>query len=394
MSQSRKPKLSAYACQNVTETDIKSVCEILASDYLTQGPATVEFESKIANYIGVPTAENVSVVSSGTAALHLACLSLNVGANTNVWVPSISFVATANAPKLCGASVNFCDCNSLDGTLDLDSLEQKLIRADQIGILPDVLMIVHLGGLPMQIERILALKKQFGFMLIEDACHAFGAEYQDGTIVGSCSEIEVTTFSFHAIKNLTTAEGGAVVSTNTNVSERVKVLRSHGVVKGVDAKRPWIYDQAEIGLNYRLSDLQCSLGLSQLSRALESKLYRQKIAKSYIKSFDKMLSQSVFREMPEYKSVERSVWHLFRISLADHAKRDEIIKALTVHEIGFSVNYRPIPLNSFWRECVEISDYQNALIYSETTLSLPIHLKMEPKDAEYVASIVQSSIFN
>ena len=256
-----------YGRQDIDEADIESVVEVLRSDWLTQGPRIDEFETSLATTVG---AGHAVAVNSATSALHIACLALGLRSGGRMWTTPNSFVASANCGIYCGAAVDFVDIDPVTYNISTAQLQKKLEEAKQSHLLPDVMVVVHHSGQSCDMRTISELAQQYGFRIIEDASHAVGAEYA-GEAVGNCRFSDVVVFSFHPVKIITTAEGGAALTNDGLVAESMRRLRSHGVTRDStlfesDENAPWYYEQIDLGFNYRITDLQAALGLSQLKR--------------------------------------------------------------------------------------------------------------------------------
>ncbi|MBT4945932.1 MAG: UDP-4-amino-4,6-dideoxy-N-acetyl-beta-L-altrosamine transaminase, partial [Candidatus Marinimicrobia bacterium] len=271
-----------YGHQDISEENIKAVVEVLRSDYLTQGPAVPAFEQAICDYT---EAKYGVAVNSGTSALHIACLALGLGEGDWLWTTPITFVASANCGLYCGAKVDFVDIDPISWNLSAEKLEEKLKEAEREGKLPKVVVAVHLCGLSCDMEKISNLSKQYGFSIIEDASHALGGQYQEKNI-GNGQYSDISTFSFHPIKNITTGEGGMAVTNNIQLAEKMRRLRSHGITSDPALMTGpkhglWYCQQIELGFNYRMSDVHAALGISQLKRLDEFIANRRSIAKRY-----------------------------------------------------------------------------------------------------------------
>ena len=272
-----------YGRQAISEADIEAVVAVLQSDFLTQGPVVPLFEEAIAGYCG---AKQGVAVNSATSALHIACLALDLGPDDWLWTSPNSFVASANCALYCGARVDFVDIDPRTYNISVECLKKKLQKAKREGCLPKIVIPVHFAGQPCEMEAIGELSKQYGFSVIEDASHAIGASYND-IKVGSCAHSNITVFSFHPVKIITTGEGGLAITNDTELANRMRRLRAHGITTDKDLMhlRPdneiWNYQQVELGFNYRMTDIQAALGLSQMSRLDEFVRRRHEIAKQY-----------------------------------------------------------------------------------------------------------------
>lgn len=331
-----------YGRQEVSQADIDAVLEVLRSDYLTQGLTVPEFEKAVSIYCG---AQHALAVNSATSALHIACLALGVGKGDEVWTTPITFVASANCALYCGATVDFVDIDPRTYNLSVERLAEKLAKAEKSGKLPKVVIPVHLCGQPCDMAGIHALSQQYGFKIIEDASHAIGARYK-GEPIGNCRYSDITVFSFHPVKIITTGEGGMALTNDPQLARRLQRLRSHGISSDAADMHPrtpeeiWNYQQIDLGFNYRMTDIHAALGLSQIQRLDEFVAKRQMIAKRY----DKMLS-SLPMVVPYQRADDYSSFHLYVIRL----KLDKINKTHrqvyeTLREANIQVNLHYIPV--------------------------------------------------
>ena len=272
-----------YSCQEITEDDIVEVEKVLRSDFLTQGPIVPKFEKSVAYYCG---ASHAIAVNSATSALHIACLALDLGPGDWLWTSPNTFVASANCGRYCGANIDFVDIDPRTYNMSIDALSDKLIKAEKLGKLPKILVPVHFAGQPCDMITIHNLSKRYGFKIIEDASHAIGSSYNQ-IKVGSCTHSDITVFSFHPVKIITTAEGGMALTNNKDIADKIYRLRTHGITSDETMMkvRPedeiWNYQQIDLGYNYRMNDIQAALGLNQMKRLDEYVKRRHKIAKYY-----------------------------------------------------------------------------------------------------------------
>lgn len=354
-----------YGRQSISEADIEAVVEVLRSDFLTQGPVVPRFEQAIADYCG---AHFGVAVNSGTAALHIACLALGVGPGDWVWTSPISFVASANCALYCGAQVDFVDIEPDTGNMCAIELERKLVAAKKEGCLPKVVIPVHFAGLPCDMQEIHRLGKEYGFRIIEDACHALGARYHDEP-TGNGRYSDITVFSFHPVKIITTGEGGMAMTNDPALAKTMAMLRSHGITRDPtdfinEPDGPWYYEQQMLGFNYRMTDIQAALGLSQMQNLEHCIAKRGKIAYRYFEALNPGL-------LPRYFSAERrSAFHLY----IHHVKpeyRHELLQRLRENGIGANVHYIPI-YNQPWhyRGNFQVLPVANAIYSSAITLPL------------------------
>lgn len=330
-----------YGRQDIHQTDIDAVVNVLRSDFLTQGPVVPAFENAVATHCGV---RHAVAVNSATSALHIACLALGVGNGDIVWTSPITFVASANCARYCGADVDFVDIDPLTYNMSVDCLRAKLEAAQKIGKLPKVVIPVHLCGQSCDMTAIHALSQQYGFKIIEDASHAIGGTYR-GEPVGNCCLSEITVFSFHPVKIITTGEGGMAVTNDDKLASHMARLRTHGITREPaemthEPDGPWYYEQLELGLNYRLTDIHAALGLSQMKRLHSFVLTRNQIANRYTKILAN-LPVTIQLQPPDVYSA----FHLYVIRLhlpkSKQAHR-EVFEALRATGIGVNLHYIPV----------------------------------------------------
>ena len=354
-----------YGKQSISEEDIAAVVEVLRSDYLTQGPVIPRFEQAIADYC---QAEYAIAVNSGTAALHIACLALGAGPGDYVWTSPISFVASANCALYCGANIDFVDIDPVTGNMSVEQLSSKLEQAEKNGTLPKIVIPVHFAGLPCDMQQIHALGQQYGFRIIEDACHALGATYQ-GNPIGQCQYSDITVFSFHPVKIITTGEGGMAMTREPELAKRMQMLRSHGITREQHdfihpADGPWSYEQQLLGFNYRLTDLQAALGLSQLAQLDTWISRRQELGKNYIEKLSPEHSQQL---LPKDRC---SAFHLF-IYHTEPSRRQMLFNKLRKHGIGVNVHYMPIYKQPYYTKIVS-GHWPNADLFYAGAITLPL----------------------
>lgn len=325
-----------YGRQSISEADIEAVVEVLRSDFLTQGPVVPRFEQAVADYC---CARFGVAVNSGTAALHIACLALGVGPGDWVWTSPISFVASANCALYCGARVDFVDIEPDTGNMCAVELERKLVAAKAEDRLPKVVIPVHFAGLPCDMKEIHRLGQEYGFRIIEDACHALGARYHDEP-TGNGRYSDITVFSFHPVKIITTGEGGMAMTNDPALAKTMRLLRSHGITREAEdfinePDGPWYYEQQMLGFNYRMTDIQAALGLSQMHNLEDWIQKRGKLARRYFEALAPEL-------LPRYFSEERrSAFHLYVHRVAPE-QRLRIFEQLRAQGIGANVHYMPI----------------------------------------------------
>jgi UDP-4-amino-4,6-dideoxy-N-acetyl-beta-L-altrosamine transaminase len=362
-----------YGRQDIIQADIDAVIEVLRSDFLTQGPMGPRFELAVAEYCGVRRAV---AVNSATSALHLACLSLGVGAGDIVWTSPITFVASANCALYCGADVDFVDIDSNTYNMSVQRLSEKLQRAAEIGKLPKVVIPVHLCGQPCEMEGIHTLSKQYGFFIIEDASHAIGGRYKDEPI-GSCRYSDITVFSFHPVKIITTGEGGMAVTNNQELANKMVRLRSHGITRDPAEMTnvpdgPWYYQQLELGFNYRLTEIQAALGISQITRLDQIVTKRHILAARYNKLLKDYPVITPWQHPDSYSGL-----HLYVIRLDTKVMKvthREIFERLRVAGIGANVHYIPVYRHPYYeRRGFAVSDFPEAERYYTEAVSLPMY---------------------
>ncbi|MFI8553667.1 UDP-4-amino-4,6-dideoxy-N-acetyl-beta-L-altrosamine transaminase [Psychrobacter sp. UBA3480] len=372
-----------YGRQNITEEDIDAVVNVLKSDYLTQGPKVPEFENAIKEYCNV---EYALAMNSATSALHVACLALNVGQGDIVWTTPITFVASANCALYCGATVDFVDIDPRTYNLSIQSLEHKLEAAKEQDKLPKVVIPVHLCGQPCDMERIYQLSKKYGFSIIEDASHAIGGKYKNQPI-GNCQYSDITIFSFHPVKIITTAEGGVATTKNEELAQKMDLLRSHGITRDSDLMThepdgPWYYQQVDLGYNYRMTEMQAALGVSQIKRLSSITKSRHEIANRYNEKLASLAVIVPFQIQEAYSGL-----HLYVIRLKlDEIKPThlEVFKALRAANIGVNLHYIPVHLQPYYKEHFgfKLGDFPQAEQYYEEAISLPLYpdLSIESQD--------------
>ena len=379
-----------YGKQSISQADIEEVVSILNSDWLTQGPAGIRFEEKIAEVVGC---KHAIAVNSATSALHLACLALNVGEGDIVWTSPISFVASSNCALFCGASVDFVDIDINTYNMDIEKLEEKLQSAKISGTLPKCVIPVHLSGRSCEMKSIYNLSQKYGFKIIEDASHAVGASYETNS-VGSCKYSDITVFSFHPVKIITTGEGGMALTNDKALFNRMVLLRSHGITRTEalmtePAHGPWYYEQLDLGYNYRMSDVAASLGLSQLGRLSEFVERRNKIAERY----DKLLSEMPLI-LPSKDANSLSSFHLYIIRVdVDNSTtgHKDLFEQLKSNGIGVNLHYIPIYRHPYYTKMGFNSDlFPGSELYYKTAISLPIYSDLTDTEQDYVVEQLQS----
>jgi UDP-4-amino-4,6-dideoxy-N-acetyl-beta-L-altrosamine transaminase len=380
-----------YGRQTITEADIAAVEAVLRGPFLTQGPAVPAFEEAVAARV---TARYAVAANSATSALHLACRALGLSPGDRLWTTPITFVASANCGRYCGAEVDFVDIDPSTALMSVAALEQKLEQASRSGTLPQVLVPVHLCGTSCDMAAIADLAQRYGVAVLEDASHAIGGHYR-GEPVGNCRYSDISVFSFHPVKIITTAEGGLATTNDSQLAQRMADLRSHGITKDEahferPAPGPWSYEQQDLGFNYRLTDLQAALGLSQLER-LESivaerqrllDVYRQKLASLPVRLL----------EIPPSVS---SALHLAVIRLHDtdtqHHRR--VFEGLRAAGIGVQLHYSPVHLQPYYRRLgFSEGDFPEAEAYARNAISLPLYPGLQLQEQERVVQVLSSML--
>ncbi|MEL3926053.1 UDP-4-amino-4,6-dideoxy-N-acetyl-beta-L-altrosamine transaminase [Aeromonas enteropelogenes] len=370
-----------YGRQSISEADIEAVVEVLKSDFLTQGPVVPRFEQAVADYC---SARFGVAVNSGTAALHIACLALGVGPGDWVWTSPISFVASANCALYCGARVDFVDIEPDTGNMCAVELERKLMAAKAEGRLPKVVIPVHFAGLPCDMKEIHRLGQEYGFRIIEDACHALGARYQ-GEPTGNGRYSDITVFSFHPVKIITTGEGGMAMTNDPALAKTMRLLRSHGITREAEdfinePDGPWYYEQQMLGFNYRMTDIQAALGLSQMQNLEDWIQKRGKLARRYFEALAPEL-------LPRYFSEERrSAFHLYVHRVAPE-QRLRIFEQLRAQGIGANVHYMPIYKQPWYQKWA-----QKPLLHAEQfysgAITLPLFPSLVSEHIKYIIKII------
>lgn len=381
-----------YARQNISEADIEAVVRVLRSDWLTQGPAIERFEQAVAAYCG---ARHAVAVSNGTAALHLACLALELAPGELLWTSANTFAASANCARYCGADVDFVDIDPQTYNLSVPALEAKLEQAKRTGRLPKVLVPVHFGGQPCDMRSLGELAERYGFRVVEDASHAVGAQYGSAK-VGACTHSDIAVFSFHPVKILTTGEGGMLLTNDAALARRLRLLRTHGITRdegemsGV-SEGPWYYQQVELGYNYRMTDFQAALGASQLRRLEDFLARRRELARRY----DGALS-GLPLSTPAEDAGGRSAWHLYVIQLDLEAlavSRRTVFDRMRAGGVQVNVHYIPVHLQPYYRQMgFKKGDFPASERFYERALSLPLHYGLSTADQDRVCGTLRQCL--
>ncbi len=377
-----------YGRQNISEEDIRAVVAVLRSDYLTQGPTIPLFEQAVVDYVN---GQYAVAVNSGTSALHLACLALKLGEGDYLWTSPITFVASANCGLYCGAKVDFVDIEPDTFNMSVAALETKLKIAKKKGVLPKVVIPVHFAGQSCDMQAIAILAKKYGFSIIEDACHAMGGKYQN-EFIGCCRYSEVTVFSFHPVKIMTTAEGGMAVTNSKVLADKMALLRSHGITRDSrqmteQADGDWYYQQVDLGFNYRMTDLQAALGMSQLKR-LDSFVAKRHVLQQRYERLLKVLPLIT----PVQSEQSYSALHLYPVQLIfEEIKKNQqqVFNDLRANGIGVNVHYIPVHTQPYYQNMgFKKGDFPLAESYYQRAITLPLYAGMTIENQDYIVKTV------
>ena len=378
-----------YGRQQISQEDIDAVVEVLRSDFLTQGPVVPKFEEVVATRVG---AEHGVAVNSATSALHIACAALDLGPGDWLWTSPITFVASANCGRYCGSEVDFVDIDPETFNMCPDALGAKLAAAEREGKLPKVIVPVHMCGQSPNMARIAELARNYGVRIVEDASHAIGADYH-GHPVGDCQYSDITVFSFHPVKIITTGEGGLATTNDPELATRMAELRTHGITRDpsrmtAESDGPWYYQQTELGWNYRMTEMQGALGLSQMVRLEEFIDRRRLLAADY----DKKLADLPLR-LPGRLDGANSSWHLYVIRLKDAERRREVFEALRAAGIGVNLHYIPVHLQPYYEEYgFARGEFPASEDYYERAISIPIHPGLDDRDTRFIIETIASQV--
>jgi len=381
-----------YGRQHIEEDDIRAVVEVLKSDRLTQGPVIEEFERAVASYCG---AKYAVAVSSGTAALHLACLAAGLGPGDLLWTSPNTFVASANCALYCGARVDFVDINHRTYNMDVAKLTEKLETAARRDQLPKVVVPVHFAGQSCEMAAIRELADKYGFTVIEDACHALGGHYRR-TKVGSCAFSEMTVFSFHPVKIITTGEGGMILTNREDLYDKLLRLRTHEITRDPalmegETHGPWYYQQIELGFNYRMTDIQAALGVAQLRKVEKFVERRRYLAEKYNEELRDLPVALPWQDPDAY-----SAYHLYvlRLHLEELKKsRKQIFQELRAAGINVNVHYIPVHTQPYYKKLgFKTGDFPEAEEYYREAISLPLYYGLHDGDQDFVIAKLQEII--
>jgi len=373
-----------YSRQKIDQADIQSVVKVMRSNFLTQGPIVEKFEKKLSKFTG---SKYVSAVNSATSALYLACRALGLTKGDIAWTTPNTFVSSANCIINCGAKVDFVDINKYDFNIDLNILEKKLKNTKK-NKLPKIVIPIHLGGYPYDQQRLFELSKKYNFNIVEDASHAIGAK-NNNQKVGNCKWSDITVFSFHPVKIITTGEGGAILTNNKFLNEKIKILRTHGITRDIKymkkkIKSHWYYEQIDIGFNFRISDIHAALGLSQLKKINMFLKQRNQIANYYKK---------ILRNYPvsyqKIKKNSKSSYHLFIIKMIEKKNinhYNKIFSFLRSKGLGINLHYLPVHKQPFYNKLgyLKKKKFKESEEYAKSAISLPIYPGLDLKDLNYI----------
>jgi len=379
-----------YGKQDITQQDIDSVVDVLKSDFITQGPAIPRFEQSICDHCGV---EYAVAVNSATSALHIACLALGLGSGDWLWTSPNTFVASANCGLYCGAQVDFVDIDPRSYNMSAEALGRKLEVAEREGKLPKIVIPVHFAGQSCDMKAIRKLADQYKFKIIEDASHAIGGRYLNEPI-GNCGFSDITVFSFHPVKIITTAEGGVATTNDESLLNAMQRLRSHGITRDdefmtAESHGPWYYQQIELGFNYRMTDIQAALGFSQMQRLDDYIKSRHKIREKY-----NQLLENLPVTVPWQNPDSYSALHLYPIQIDSNKKeinRRQLFEQLREAGIGVNVHYIPVHIQPYYQQFgFEADDYPNALAYYKRAISLPMYSTLSDEQQLEVVQVLKN----
>ncbi|MGX4729973.1 UDP-4-amino-4,6-dideoxy-N-acetyl-beta-L-altrosamine transaminase [Pseudomonas corrugata] len=381
-----------YGRQDITQADIDSVVEVLKSDFLTQGPMVPRFEQQVASHVGAGYA---LAMNSATSALHVACLALGLGTGDRLWTTPITFVASANCGLYCGAQVDFVDIDPRTYNLCPQALERKLELAEREGTLPKVVVPVHLCGQPCDMQAIHKLARRFGFKVIEDASHAIGGKYQ-GEYIGNGRYSDITVFSFHPVKIITTAEGGMALTNDSDLADKMTLLRSHGITRDPqlmthETDGPWYYQQIDLGFNYRMTELQAALGISQMERLDQYITRRHQLAARYNDLLEALPVVIPWQHADSYSGLHL---YVIRLKLGEIAKSHrQVFESLREQGIGVNLHYIPVYTQPYYAQMgFKPEDFPMAQEYYREAISIPMFQTMSNEQQDQVVAAIAKAL--
>ncbi|WFS03275.1 UDP-4-amino-4,6-dideoxy-N-acetyl-beta-L-altrosamine transaminase [Rhizobium tumorigenes] len=381
-----------YGRQDIRDSDVDAVVAVLKSDFLTQGPVVPRFEKAVASYCEVGHAV---AVNSATSALHIACLALGLGRGDLLWTSPITFVASANCALYCGADVDFVDIDKDSYNLSPAALEKKLEEAERVGRLPKVVVAVHLTGQPCDLAAIHTLALRYGFSIIEDASHAIGGRYLDEPI-GNCRYSQITVFSFHPVKIVTSAEGGMAVTNDPELARRMALFRSHGITRDAEtmtheADGPWYYQQIELGYNYRMTELQGALGLNQMSRLDEYVSKRHQLASLYTEALGSLPVTTPWQNPDGYSGLHL---YVIRLRLDKLTKSHRVVyETMQKQGIGVNLHYIPVHLQPYYQRMgFRLGSFPQAEAYYTEAITLPMFPTITDVQQEEVITALRRAV--
>lgn len=378
-----------YGRQDIDDADIEAVVRVLRSDYLTTGPVVPAFEKAMAERVG---AQHAVAVNSATSALHIACMALELGDGDTLWTTPNTFLASANCARYCGADVDFVDIDPATANMSAAALATKLEHAERSGTLPKVVVAVHFAGASCDMAAIGDLARRYGFRVIEDASHAVGARHRNAA-VGACMHSDVTIFSFHPVKILTCGEGGMALTNDAKLARSMELSRSHASTRDPAEMRfsndaPWYYEQIGLGYNYRMTDIQAALGLSQLNRLDDFLARRNALAARY----DRALADLPVR-LPRVLEGDLSSWHLYTVGISAPADRDAVFTAMRKSGIGVNVHYIPVHLQPYYRDLgFHEGQFPHAEAHGREALTLPLFATLSEEDQDRVIAALADTL--
>lgn len=381
-----------YGRQDITQADIDTVLEVLKSDFLTQGPMVPRFEQSVAQHVD---ASYALAVNSATSALHIACLALGLGPGDRLWTTPITFVASANCGLYCGAEIDFVDIDPKTYNLCPKALELKLEHAEREGKLPKVLIPVHLCGQPCDMQAIHDLARRYGFKVIEDASHAIGGKYR-GEFIGNCRYSDITVFSFHPVKIITTAEGGMALTNDAKLASKMALLRSHGITRDPEMMThetdgPWYYQQIDLGFNYRMTEVQAALGLSQMERLDQYVARRHQLARRYDELLAELPITTPWQHPDSYSGLHL---YVIRLKLKElQRSHRQVFESLREQDIGVNLHYIPVHTQPYYQRMgFEVGNFPLAESYYCEAISLPMFQTMSEQQQDTVVAALRKAL--